>query len=120
MVFLDHAGKWLNCPPIPALGLHLRGEEFVIAVKVRLGMPVYDAVRPCPLCDRPCDTLGDHSLCCGTGGEHTRRHDLLRNCIYNLVVEAGLSPTKEGRSRISGTERRPAGAVGKMAPSTQP
>ena len=66
LVSLPHAGKWLNCPPIPALGLHLRGEQFVIAVKVRLGMPVYDADRACPSCNRPCDTLGDHTLCCGT------------------------------------------------------
>ena len=47
-VSLPHAGKWLNCPPMPAMGLHLRGEQFITAVKVRLGMPVYaDARQGC-------------------------------------------------------------------------
>ena len=42
-VSLPHAGKWLNCPPMPVMGLHLQGEQFTTAVKVRLGMPVYNS-----------------------------------------------------------------------------
>ena len=37
---LPKAGAWLNCSPLPALGLHLRGAEFVVACKFRLGLPV--------------------------------------------------------------------------------
>ena len=107
-VSLPHAGKWLNCPPMPAMGLHLRGEQFITAVKVRLGMQVYADARSCPACNRPSDTLADHSLCCGTGGERARRHDLLRDCLFDMAVEAGLAPVKEGRALIPGTERRPA------------
>ena len=35
---LPYAGAWLTCAPIPALGLHMRGPEFVVAVKFRLVM----------------------------------------------------------------------------------
>ena len=66
---------------MPAMGLHLREEQFVTAVKVRLGMPVYTAARPCPA--PPSDTLGDHSLHCGTGGERSSRHELLRDCLFD-------------------------------------
>ena len=63
---LPQAGAWLNCPPLPALGLHLRGSEFVVAVKFRLGMPVYDMAGQCPACGRQSDILGDHGMVCGT------------------------------------------------------
>ena len=46
---LPHAGDWLNCAPIKSLGLHLRPSEFVLAVKYRLGLPIYDAEGPCPV-----------------------------------------------------------------------
>ena len=49
---LPHAGDWLNVPPIPALGLHLRPSEFISTVKYRLGVPVYDTDGPCPACQR--------------------------------------------------------------------
>ena len=52
---LDHAGDWLNTPPLKALGLHLRPPEFVLALKYRLGMQVFDTAGPCPACLRDSD-----------------------------------------------------------------
>ena len=49
---LNHAGDWLNTPPIKALGLHLRPQEFILALKYRLGLPVFDTHGPCPACLR--------------------------------------------------------------------
>ena len=43
---LPKAGAWLNCSPLPALGLHLCGAEFVVACKFQLGLPVYDQPGP--------------------------------------------------------------------------
>ena len=39
---LPHAGAWLDAVPIPALGLYLHPSEFVLAVRYRIGSPVYD------------------------------------------------------------------------------
>ena len=52
---LPHAGDWLNCAPIKSLGLHLCPSEFVLAVKYRLGLPIYDAEGPgpCPVPSLP-------------------------------------------------------------------
>ena len=44
---LPRAGAWLNSPPIPALGLHLRSTEFTMAVKLRLGCKIYEKEGPC-------------------------------------------------------------------------
>ena len=105
---LSHAGDWLNCPPIPALGLHLRGAEFVIAVKFRLGLPIYEGDGDCPACSRFSDSLGDHGVMCATGGERIARHNFLRDALFQTAQEAGLAPSKEGRALLPGTDRRPA------------
>ena len=61
---LPHAGAWLEAVPIPALGLYLQPSEFVLAMRYRLGCPVYDRSGPCPACQRHSDVLGDHAMCC--------------------------------------------------------
>ena len=105
---LPQAGAWLNCPPLPALGLHLRGSEFVIAARFRLGMPIYDKSRSCLACGEESDTMGDHGMVCGTGGERIERHNALRDAIHDTAAAAGLAPQKEGRALLPGTKRRPA------------
>ena len=105
---LPQAGAWLNCTPLPALGLHLRGSEFVVACKFRLGLPIYDQPGPCPNCGRESDVLGDHSLVCGTGGERIVRHNAVRDAIFDTAAAAGLAPLREGRALLPGNNRRPA------------
>ena len=100
--------QWLNTPPLIALGLHLRAGEFVLALKYRLGLPVFGSEGPCPACLRLSDALGDHALCCGSGGERISRHNDLRDAIFDTAVAAGLGPVKEGRFLLPGNDRRPA------------
>ena len=105
---LNHAGDWLNTPPLKALGLHLRPPEFVLALKYRLGMKVFDTAGPCPACLRDSDEYGDHAMCCGAGGERISRHNNLRDAFFDTAVAAGLGPVREGRFLLPGTDRRPA------------
>ena len=88
-ISLDHAGDWLNTPPLIGLGLHLRPVEFVLVVKYRLGLPVFDQRGPCPACLQESDVLGDHALCSGSGGERISRHNALRDAIFETAVAAG-------------------------------
>ena len=99
---LPHAGDWVNTAPLTSLGLHLRPREFVLVVKYRLGLPVYDRSGPCPACYRHSDALGDHAMSCGCGGERISRHNQLGDALYDTAVAAGLGPTKEGRFLIPG------------------
>jgi hypothetical protein len=94
---LPYSGTWLNVIPSPALGLHLRGPEFVTALKYRLGAHIYRTAGPCPACGAPSDTFGDHALCCGSAGERVSRHNALRDSLYGTAVAASLGPSREGR-----------------------
>ena len=105
---LPHAGDWLHCAPIKTLGLHLRPLEFTLAVKYRLGLPIYPSQAPCPACLKLSDVKGDHALCCGVGSERISRHNALRDAIFLTASNAGLSPVKEGRFLLPGADRRPA------------
>ena len=97
---LRYAGAWLNLVPCPALGLHLRPQEFIAAVKYRLGMSIFSREGPCPACGRHSDTLGDHALCCGAQGERIARHNSLRELLYHSAVSAALGPVREGQGLI--------------------
>ena len=105
---LPHAGAWLNVVPSPALGLHLRASEYTVALKLRLGMPVYTSTGPCPACRAPSDKLGDHALCCANEGERIARHNALRDALYSIAAAASLGPAKEVRFLLPGSDRRPA------------
>ena len=52
---LPHAGDWLNTAPLKALGLHLRATEFILVVKYRLGLCLFDTAGPSPACLRHSD-----------------------------------------------------------------
>ena len=52
--------------------------------------------------------MGDHALCCGTGGERISRHNNLRDAFFNTAVAAGLGPVREERFLLPGDDRRPA------------
>ena len=80
----------------------------MLAVKYRLGLPIFDAEGPCPACLRLSDVMGNHALCCGTGGERISRHNALRDAFFDTAVSAGLGPSKEGRFLLPGADRRPA------------
>ena len=105
---MPHSGDWLNCPPVVALGLRIPATEFILAVKYRLGMPVFGSNGPCPACNHPSDKFGDHALNCGYSGERITRHNLLRDAIFDVASSAALSPVKEGRFLLPGADRRPA------------
>ena len=103
-----YAGAWLNVVPSPPLGLHLRASEFVPALKLRLGMDVFSSAGPCPACSHHSDKLGDHALCCATGGSRIGRHNALRDTLHATAVAAGIGATKESQHLLPGSGRKPA------------
>ena len=105
---LPHSGDWLNVVPSSALGLHLRPQEFVMVARYRLGLRLYSQEGPCPACHRFSDALGNHAMCCGSGGERISRHNHLRDHLHDTAVAAGLGPVREVRFLIPGEDSRPA------------
>ena len=104
---LPQAGSWLSVVPSPPLGLHLRPAEFVPVLKYRLGIPVYTSAGLCPLCSKPSDKMGDHSLGCPKTSDRIARHNLLRDVLFDTAASADLGPTKEEKNLLPGTIARP-------------
>ena len=103
---LPHSGDWLNVVPSSALGLHLRPQEFVMVARYRLGLSLYSQEGPCPACHRFSDALGNHAMCCGSGGERISRHNHLRDHLHDTAVAAGLGPVREARFLIPREDSR--------------
>ena len=79
-----------------------------MAVKYRIGCPLYTTAGKCPACPKLSDIFGDHAISCGTEGERIARHNVLRDTLYHTCASAALAPTKEGRALLPGTNARPA------------
>ena len=112
---MPHASDWLHAPPIPGLGLHLKSESFRMALKFRLGMPIFDSPFPCPAqakdgatCGVAMDVYGDHAICCNHGTSRVFRHNNLRDILAHAAKAAGLSAVAvEKKNQIAGSKRKP-------------
>ena len=105
---LPNAGSWLNVIPSPALALNLQPAEFIVAVKYRLGVPVFPREGRCMACPVMSDIEGDHAISCGWGGERITWHNALRDVLFSTCQQAALAPVREDRALLPGTEARPA------------
>ena len=107
-VSLPKSGCWLNAIPSHSLGLHMKTKEFRVMSQYRLGMKVFRSSGPCSACSSFSDCYGDHAIACASEGERISRHNLLRDCIFQLASQAALSPVREERAMIPGSNCRPA------------
>ena len=90
------------------MSLNLQPAEFIVAVKYRLGMPVFPREGRCMACPVMSDVEGDHAISCGWGGERITRHNALRDVLFSTCQQAALAPLREDRALLPGTEARPA------------
>ena len=100
---LAHPNHWdfLNVVLSPALKLHIQKTEFVMALKYRLGLPVFPDESVCTFCAKTLDIFGDHAIsACHTSGGIIRRPDLMRNAIFDTAYAALLRPKKEERNLL--------------------
>ena len=104
----SHAGDWLTVVPSPGLGLRLHPSEFVVALRHRLGHPIFTSDGPCPACGQASDRMGVHAMNCAWQGERIARHNALRDTLHSSAAAAALAPAKEGRFLLPGEGGRPA------------
>jgi hypothetical protein len=87
------AGAFLCALPGP--GTSFSGAEFLVAVRLRLGLPLFAADDMCRFCGAPLDAGGYHALTCRRGGFITRRHSAFRDAVFELAARGALAPRKE-------------------------
>ena len=104
------AGDWLSALPSKAFGLHLRKSEFILAVRYRLGLPVFLQEGECPMprCRSYGDKFGDHAISCAIGGERIAKHNHVRDALFQAAAQAALGPQKEPPGLLPGSDDRPA------------
>ncbi len=83
-----HAGAWHTAIPNPNLGLVMSCHEFTIAVHLWLGLPLFssppNAVR-C-ICCQVLDKFYNHLLGCRKISLRSRRHDALKDVIFQALL----------------------------------
>ena len=78
----------------PQHGPTLQDDEFVEAVRLRLGAGGPEEPVPCRLCGGVLDGAGSHALCCATG-EATRGHNAVRRQLHGLARSADPAAEEE-------------------------
>ena len=73
--------------PNPSLGLAMPVTEFVVAVLIWLGIPLFPTAQLCS-CSSSIDSYGDHLLGCPYGPLRICRHDALtRILFYSMLLD---------------------------------
>eukprot|EP01127_Copromyxa_protea_P014070 TRINITY_DN386_c0_g1_i8.p1 TRINITY_DN386_c0_g1~~TRINITY_DN386_c0_g1_i8.p1 ORF type:complete len:1404 (-),score=287.75 TRINITY_DN386_c0_g1_i8:242-4453(-) len=87
----------LNSVGIKAMGTTLTGHEFRTFIVHRLGLRVlFNEETTCPVCkSHKLDADGFHAAMCKFGGSLQRRHDKIRNIIYEFCRSAMWNPILE-------------------------
>ena len=89
-------GAAIHVPLAPVRGFRLEPHEYQIFVKYRLGLQnlcLQDDI--CTLCKSPMDSAGYHMVNCKHGGSVVRRHDAIRDVIFNFCQRASWNPSRE-------------------------
>ncbi len=107
----QHTSDWIAAIPSPGLGLKLEANEFQTLIKMRLGLDIYDGQSNCPLClDKTLDKFGYHALTCRKGPNVVKRHNTLRDTLFEYCRHALLNPKLEQGSGLdhAHSQTRPA------------
>ena len=109
----DHTWMW-------ALSKHkghvLQPEEYVEAIRIRLGVAGPSDPVPCHLCGGTfLDSAGAHAHCCSRA-ESTRGHNCVVRAVFDVAAQCDPNSEHEAQGLIPGTLLRPAdvltGALG--------
>ena len=91
--------SWMSVTPSPSLHTIIPSEEYSLALKWWLGVPLFhgpEEERTCPGCGRACDLFGDHLLCCARNN-FSRRHNAVQEAVANLLQASGQGFTCEAK-----------------------
>jgi hypothetical protein len=88
---------WMTVNPNPALHTIIASEEYSLALKWWLGVPIFpqdEAERTCPGCGKASDVFGDHLLCCARNN-YTKRHQAVQDSLFELCTSSGQGCARE-------------------------
>ena len=101
------ANGWMSVLPSRALRTDIPDVDYRVLLRWWLGLPLLPTgctLPGCPMCGKPVDPSGDQFVCCMRNGP-SRRHNALRDAIFNALVQSAIPAAKEV---TSGNRKRPA------------
>ena len=84
------AGRWLQATPSKTLDKNLTNEELSTALKLQLGVDVYEGDGACSFCGAVSDRKGVHARSCTCGGDTDQRHNAQRDATYAFCRRGNL------------------------------
>ncbi len=83
-------GAWLTPPPVE--DNKVTEVQFVTGVAARLGVPLENGTpQACNYCGAARDARGWHDQSCMSGGDVVRRHNAIREAIFDLAKRADFA-----------------------------
>jgi hypothetical protein len=97
--------KWTNAFPMKNYGIKLNNSEFQIAARLALGCQQYPrSTKYCKMCNEITDLKGHHSTHCKKENSINKRHNEIRDYIYQ-ITQGCLAISKEENRLFEGQER---------------
>ena len=81
--------------------------SFRMLLKFHLGLPLTDAVQPCPDCLATQDVFGHHALSCKKASGFIDKHDSIVSTLFQTLKSAGVSCSKEAFNPMADNRQRP-------------
>ena len=95
---------WLKAIPSTSLGLAIPGPEFIVGLRLWLGVSLFP-ITPLCTCLSSIDCFGDHLLGCSHGPMRIRRHDALVNIFHYALLQDHPGVLKEQRASFDDSSR---------------
>ena len=77
---------WLKAIPSTSLGLAIPGPEFIVGLRLWLGVSLFP-ISPLCTCLSSIDCFGEDLLGCSHGPMRIRRHDALVNILHHALLQ---------------------------------
>jgi hypothetical protein len=102
--------SWFSSPPSVRKGLFLKNTEFQVSILTRIQEKLFNGNLFCLSGSKSStiDTQGRHCLGCPVGAGTHERHRLVRDAIFSIAKETGLSARLEPLHVLADSPNRPA------------
>ena len=104
---IPHSGSWLRALPNNNLGLVMSWEEFLIVLRLCLGIAVFPSSPSLVwcLCGQIIDKFGDHILGCSSGQLRSKRHSAMCDVLYQNLLVDNAGACREQRCSSESSDR---------------
>ena len=104
---MPHANAWIRDVPVGTNMLSC--VEWQICTKRRLGIAIFDSEHLCSACGKQVmDVFGQHGVVCDCSRDRIKRHNAIRDCLFDTCSAAAWGPVKEMPFHIPGSSEKPA------------